>query len=424
MSCPLIKRTRNTGDVRDYTDTYLLNGKPYTVVEKSLRVGTFESIEDYVVDWDAVKASDTPPISCSHKKRPLTFNPVTHSRRVYDTNRLEEHVQAWKVANGVLEYTTVSGLVQDALYLNYADVFDLSLKDFSNNQIAEAAVDVMPSFKDASVDGINLYTFLLELADIKTLFKKATWSLKRTFDDLPEKNLLINFALLPLFADIVAIYDIITKLNDYIDKWNDAAVKGLVWDKHETIGIEKGDINANDLSFEYGSSNFVYTANALLEKQNKGIIHLYFKPLFISSQQRRQVFFKALGLGRPLVGAWEAVPFSWAVDYFTNVGDMIASYDDALESMFKYEFVSAGYSVKGNVTGSVVITCLCNLNCARTPGPVYDELDLTTYKRVGLPLSTLFRFSTMPPDAVLGWHKGLRQASYLASVAYLIGMKR
>jgi hypothetical protein len=55
-----------------------------------------------------------------------------------------------------------------------------------------------------------------------------------------------------------------------------------------------------------------------------------------------------LGLDKPFSGIWEAVPFSWLIDYVTNIGDMISAIEETAKKLFRYEIVDFGYSTKMN----------------------------------------------------------------------------
>jgi hypothetical protein len=322
-------------------------------------------------------------------------------------------------------------------YNNYITGADLMYKygnftyptrvPISVNSLKDGFTKLQPSFKDSKVNGINVYTAILELADLKKTFMKSTWALKKTFDDLPEKNLAINFGVLPLFGDIQQIYAIITKLGSYIDTWNEAAKGGLVWDKH--VSLDSSDSSLNypwTLCLNWTGYQAYRRGTARVSTSGKA--HLYFKPKIISDADRRNVYYNALGLAEPLEGVWEAVPFSWAIDYFLRVGDFIADFDEALPTMFRYDFVAAGYSYKSKVDAVTIYEMRKTTSTSyvlKIPHePFIRNTHTSEYQRYPVSYKGMMDAMSAPDDYSAGWNKGWRQASYLASVAYLLGFKR
>jgi hypothetical protein len=128
------------------------------------------------------------------------------------------------------------------------------------------------------------------------------------------------------------------------------------------------------------------------------------------------------------LGIWEAVPFSWAIDYFFHVQDIIAAWDEALPTMFQFDFVSAGVSHKSEMVADVVYDSVRNSADSFKPVIYHDPLFYTVtnanYTRYPVSFAGMLGMMHAPDDYTLGWNKGKRQASYLASVAYLLASKR
>lgn len=57
-----------------------------------------------------------------------------------------------------------------------------------------------------------------------------------------------------------------------------------------------------------------------------------------------------LGFGQPLSVAWEMTPFSWFVDYFVNVGDMLKNLEPRFPGIETYNKYTT-YKCKGSVSG-------------------------------------------------------------------------
>lgn len=306
-----------------------------------------------------------------------------------------------------------------------------TLPDIPESILGAAFRSIQPDYKTFKVDGINIYSIILELADLKKLFTKSAYALSMSFRDIPEKNLLINFAILPLYGDLCAIYDIVTKLNNAIDKWNEGALKGVTWDLHRIVSGLPTPITTTSPGYETSQHpyGFAWYRTGGTSLTASGKVHLYFRPKPISKSDRRKIFQAAIGVDRPVLGAWEAVPFSWAIDYFLHIDKLIARWDEALPSLFTYDFVSAGYSLKQEAFGYYDFDVILKPSTTwRKPNTTTTRLSrvkkTTKYIRRGTSLQSMESFMSRPEDYQLGWDKGWRQASYLTSVAYLLGFKR
>jgi hypothetical protein len=359
---------------------------------------------------------------------PLRFNYVSNIKLSEDAYYAGQYYSKVIRNNGITyeywyDYSYLRAIFSAPVFPTPPSITEKSLRD--------GFLKLQPSFKDAKVNGINIYTAVLELADLKKTFTKSTWALKKTFADIPEKHLAINFGVLPLFGDIQAIYHIVTRLSAYIDAWNLAARNGMVWDKH--VALYKEDDTFVDLHRYVGSFSRPveqWYENGVAKISSSGKAHLYFSPKEIKDADRKKVYVNALGLAEPLEGIWEAVPFSWAIDYFFRVGDIIAAWDEALPTMFTYNFVDAGYSYKSEVEANLTY----DMEIVPSKDTRYTSLSEehsipwsykhSIYKRIPVSFSGMIDMMERPADYSAGWNRGAKQLSYLASVAYLMSAKR
>lgn len=424
MFCPKTTRTRFNGDTQTLRRWFVYGSiDPYYEDYGTYPIGEYSSITDEVLDYNQLSKNEKKQLAITKASNgsfcQRTFNDVYHTSG-FQSDGSDYVTGSWHTSPTMLmtEYATFALMREKVESGN--PVFEPSLQDFSQQQLWTAFNSLIPSFKDAKVDGINLYTFLLELADVKKLFVKTTYQFTKTFRDIPEKNLAINFGALPFASDMIAIHDILFKLNDYIDKWNLASSAGSTWDKHVSISSSNENIVLNTEDILLSSSTIRSRLVGALDKKSKATLHMYFKPRFIPDDKRRRVFYRALGLGRPLVGVWEAVPFSWAIDYFYNVGELISRFDEPIKSVFQFDFVDAGYSIKGTVKGRYDCHSYAYTSyCTQPYSSFSNEIDSSVYVRRKMPLKTVFDFISKPPEVTFGWSAGKRQLSYLASVAYL-----
>ena len=429
MYCPLIKRIRSKNQVEYIDATLVRYYRGNVVLDTSVPFyfGPHNTILDEVVNW-----SEATPGSCGLEYNKKIFKEVTNSAVSFDdvapdvTNTIQLNYPG---SPNHYVYHFQNGYVLH--WLSDKGAFAPSLDAYSPIVLKEAFEKLLPSFKDAKVDQFNVYTAVLELADLRKTFTKTALKLNHPdfISNAAEKNLLINFGVLPLFGDIQTIYNIITRLSGYIDRWNKAAKAGLTWDKHGVLYPSQLQHNRS-VDFGYYSTitgKVTWSVDSQFDGSAVSKIHLYFKPKLIPRNMRSRVFQRALGLDKPLAGAWEAVPFSWAIDYFLNVGEFIDAYDEAIETMFQYEYVSSGYSV--TKMGTTTFTVTPNDNGDSTyvvttmPEGFTRTLTEHTYFRKRLSSKAIFDYIAKPDKLALQNKAGLWQTSYLASVAWLRSRK-
>lgn len=427
----LTKRTRTKGDLKTGTfwvrDTRNQNTSAYHPtgtwrLPRTLTYGTGSVIIDETTPY----ANGKPTMSLEQSKRIFkNVSNTTMESSIDDVDTIDtsegffanyEWHRGWMIS--YLDSTNP--------FLNIP-----TLELFKLVDVQKAFKALQPSLKDAKVDGINIYTAVLELADLRKTFSRASVSLGKTMaSTVAEKNLLINFGLLPLFGDIKAIYDIVTKLSDYIDTWNAAAYGGIVFDSHKELPkIDDSKSFSflaappifNDWSYNVSSKDFSISAKAK--------VHMYYKPKPIPDGKRIDVYKRALGLDQPLKGIWEAVPFSWAIDYFLNVGELIDHFDEKIGTMFQFEYISGGYSIKSTAGGMIQYDAVGRpvpngaLRSFTTPPSFSRPYYRHTFIRERLSLGSMLDYMSATPELHLQLSAGPKQFSYLASVAYLRSLK-
>lgn len=348
-------------------------------------------------------------------KQNLVFpiDPSGHS--VYTTATFDWQVYPHKAFYGQEERAIPSKLIQ---------VLPESGIGVSSEEMLAAARRITPSFK-TYVPGVNIWNIILEFGQLKQLLElfaiKATNSVAQ---EASSKWLGVNFGAVPLYSDIRAIFDIITKLDDGIDMWNQFALSGQVIDFHEVI--KRNSVFYENQEFilkAFAGDTRVDTKNILDGSADiDSLLHIYIKPKYIPRDKRFRAYVKAFGIDQPLTGIWESVPFSWIIDYFINIGDTIEKWETGIDSVFVYDVVSAGYSTKissnlycssSHVSASSLLTVLYS-----GPYEVHEEQAMFVRKR--LPLDFIIKFEQRIPDDIrLRANIGLKQISYLAALATL-----
>lgn len=436
---PLKKRTRTRGGthvVNCYLKSnYKYYNRPWVLGKwrkpRTLSTGVGEIITDEITTY----VNGKPTISLEQSRK--IFKEVSHQKilsSMDDADFIETSSGIDYPYSGsatLYEYYFHRGWlvsVYDSTF-SFPTVPSIELNDAVD--IKKAFTALQPSFKDANVNGINVYTAVLELADLRKTFSKAAYKLgKNLTRTVAEKNLLVNFGILPFFGDMIAIYDIITKLSGYIDTWNSAAYGGVVFDAHEALPdidqtFEIDQLMAPQVYYDW--THRVKCASYGVTASTK--VHLYFKPRPISAKNRINVFKRALGLDKPLTGVWEAVPFSWAIDYFLNVGEIIDAFDESIETMFQYDFVSCGYSIKSTIGGLIEYNIETldlprwKIKSTSKPSSFLRPYLRHEFMRGRISLESMFGYMSAPVDLHLQMDAGIKQFGYLASVAILRNAK-
>lgn len=344
------------------------------------------------------------------------FKPVTHIKR----NRVLEagfpSVINWststmlgKVTNPDFfpnygGYAFDDHLVPQAIYpcgylpSSYSDVIGASAVDqIKLLMLEDGALLGFPS-------AFNVLAFIGELRDVRKLPDLIRrWH--KSDKDISDKFLGINFGVLPLFGDIIAIKDRVTKTGPAIDKWNDAASKGKVFNVHRSLPVPS--LGPRMVRLDSDPKNPVPTFEGVFEKffddskpgvtfgwsgkwvckqQVTAKAHLYFHPLAVAGDDISSIKRHIWGVDKPLTAVWQLIPFSFVVDWFTNIGKLIETFEQRKPTL-NMQILNAGYSVK------VVTT----ITCTFTGGASYTYKD-TYYKRVPItPQSLLNGMPAMGP---------------------------
>lgn len=215
-------------------------------------------------------------------------------------------------------------------------------------------------------EAFNVLLFIAELKDLRTLpnlFKK--WKVSQ--DDISDKYLGINFGLLPLYSDAKAIMERMLKLDPAIIRWNEMAAAGKTINLHRSMPPPAAVKNHKAFkSYENGVTTLKYTT--LNSNMNNGYTyggfmasagtgdfetsqritakcHVYFKPIPIPDNLIDNLKRHIWGVDRPLQAIWEAIPFSFVVDWFLNLQRYIDTFEQS-QPFLKSQIVSVGCSIK------------------------------------------------------------------------------
>jgi len=330
----------------------------------------------------------------------------------------------WRNIQGTFLHPNHYGSVIDVTSNMKTAVISLDAQSLA---LAKALEDIQPSI-DTYIDKVNLYAIVLELAEVALLVPRILGLLNKSaslLDKGVDAYITHSFGVMPMFGDIERIAGIFRKLGDAIDLWNDFAHTNRTMDFHRTVyDVCEGTetivwSRGPDVRMEQGG-----LAKGYVKSISK--LHLYIKPHIISDSQRTDAFLKSFGLDKPFTGIWEAVPFSWAIDYFTNIGDIIENLDFDIANMFTFDFVDSGMSVHDVVEYSYEskLTYWKNTNYTQYNESVLRSTKTNTFVRE--PLSeVLFREALVASPLSFEMKSDLttRQTSYLVSVGRILTRK-
>jgi hypothetical protein len=189
------------------------------------------------------------------------------------------------------------------------------------------------------------------LSGFKTLASRS--SLKTTVKDYGSSHLGVQFGLLPTLSDAEYLFTIADRLDAFITRWNRMAAKREVLNFHASLDTR------DDLEFFTDDDGYADTQCVIVSSTvhymksgtRTGLVHLYVRPLPIRIS-KFSLLWRLLGLDRPVSSTYQALPFSWLIDYFYNIGDALKNWEGDLENLLQFEVVSAGMSSTYTIRGT------------------------------------------------------------------------
>lgn len=358
----------------------------------STETATFSSssrqhFEDYVCD---------PELKCGKVNR---YKPVINNKTTYsnfgpvhvagEATRFDtpEHPLArvnliswWNLPLGE-DYTRGR---MDSAFASNSEV----LNSFYSSDELASAIRQLSAQIEGRIDSTNVYAILLEAVDLRNLIPGLLGNLSSTISkemvsgDLKDKWLSWNWGFVPLMNDIDNINALFLKIEMLFQKWNDFARQGKIMSFHasvfkqsvggtytETYNLSGAYLNRLDYSTQYLGS---------VDSR----LSLYIKPELMDQNAIINFRNNKLGLYKPIAGIYEATRLSWLVDYFSNVGDFLESFEDSLTgAIMKYSVVDFGVSVKTTKWANMRIYSNYHYSNVKTRDETLEE---TMYERIPL----------------------------------------
>lgn len=367
----LQRRTRTTTSDEYFVErdqTIIYAGQTFVSPTFSVAVVPhYSSIEDYVWQPGTSRIIYEPPIYTDYLANNPRFRDTVHYKTDVSYPISYPCEWAWSVYSS-RRYVSVSGLsasrynpgVEDPASLLVAlGVVNLTAAPTLSVRLA-AIKETLADAKLLGLPDFNLLAFIGELKDFKGLinffkFRILDFNKSKKYS---EKFLGYNFGVLPLVSDLRKMRKLWNNKGKSIDRWNNFVDSGnKILNSHLTF--LKEEVEGKHYT-SYQTKSYVgpmlYEYHYTYTLKSRGVASSYIKPLRILKSDMTELGVSLWGLNKPLAAIWQLIPFSFMVDWVSNVGDQIQSFEDAKPTL-RHHVVSCGTSIKR----SLVATCECYL---------------------------------------------------------------
>jgi len=256
---------------------------------------------------------------------------------------------------------------------------------------AEAFAAMKPDFQG----DLQLTNFLLELLDLKEIiYLGAKWgkallgfrkfirslrgksradALKAVALEVAGGHLTYSFGIKPFIGDVMKLYTILTEFSERINEFLER--RGVPQIRHYTKTLVNAEGVAETSLGPYVKGISTYTRNA---RMNATMRYTYDCPDVVTMGQKLDILRDSLGLRFGIPQLWEAIPFSFVVDWFFRVGDWTER--SFQKPLFPVKLTVTDYCVsyKCQIDTSGVV----ELSNARLgPAPAYCDVGTHSHKK-------------------------------------------
>jgi len=179
---------------------------------------------------------------------------------------------------------------------------------------------------------LSVPNFLLDLKQLSGLFK--LWRTAKSIGhNLAQGNLTLQYGWRPTISDAKRAVHAVLDLQQKLKAWNDRLGK---------LSRRQATVHTDTQS---ASGSFVYTYYTVKYHavvQQKATAHLLYRPLPIQEmsnlERNLRGMLDSLGFQIDAGIIWDAIPFSFVIDWFLNIGDYVGQFSwDTLTLPFKME---------------------------------------------------------------------------------------
>lgn len=190
-------------------------------------------------------------------------------------------------------------------------------------------------FESGCVDQETLLAnFVWELPDVRSLWPAFRDLFKRrrgkptrpgsTEKDVANAYLAYNFGVVPLVGDLVRIYERLRSLNDHIEwlRKNSGQITKVEF-KSGLSTPTSSILPPRPSTPPTGSGGYWRNITELRAGMKAWALITYDVSALTDLQLKTKTLMRSFGLNNPAAIVWEAIPYSFVVDWISNVGDLI-----------------------------------------------------------------------------------------------------
>jgi len=215
---------------------------------------------------------------------------------------------------------------------------------FTESSDAALAVKVLAR-SNPSRPVVDLPVFIYELRDIPHMIKEAgeaiRWAkglgkgTRPTVRGLAQANLSYQFGWRPLISDLWKLFTFQSAYEKKRAELEKLFSKGGL---HRSVSLESEERNKSFENLSINSTGVGINARA----HSSAIYHAWgsvrWKPTLVPPGTRHpsdlEIYRAALGLDITLSTVWEAIPWSWLIDWFSTVGDFLSAYRNTIPATY------------------------------------------------------------------------------------------
>lgn len=182
-------------------------------------------------------------------------------------------------------------------------------------------LEAFRTFNTQFPEEISIANFLWELREVSALIPKLR---KNIVKDVANAHLTLEFGWKPLIGDLITLVNILQRVDDRLSYLRER------YGKRTSLGFTRNNIWAlpsNIASHNVGSGCvFDYRAQQYEWTFHAGGRLFHQLEWVLSTQGRVRALLGAFGLSNPAKIAWNAIPYSFVVDWMFNVSGMLSTY--------------------------------------------------------------------------------------------------
>jgi len=248
---------------------------------------------------------------------PSTIKPVRHFR-VFGNYGFTNAGTYWNSAGG---YTGISNL---CVYYAPEDIDTTLMPKFGGTDLSDASRAAYTQFSTQIPGHVDFFNFIRELPEVKDLAEAIANLLKKLLDvrHLRDGFLAYSFGLKPLLSDIKALSTIVQRVLDRLDwlrKTRNKPTK-MNYFTRKDINTPFGYPSSSGFTTLFPCTQYsaLFRAHCVLTQNLEGLDTIYGTILAFAS---------ALGLLNPAKIIWNALKYSFVLDWFFKIGSFLDQLD-------------------------------------------------------------------------------------------------